>query len=211
MMRALKRIKKHFTVAGSLSRFTVRNLWCGRGLRPFPRTEFGAFVIEPLAQKRLDAVEKLYADLNDGRRLSVQQKIMLRLLGPRLCLVAREVQRDEVVAISFYYFNARDRREHTVHEAFNGVHRSAQGAGLGTFMLRYASENFARSGLAGISSRVSLNNPSALKSTKKAGFVSVETYFDPFLGEDRHYLVCDLSKYQKDLTEEKGHIADGRS
>lgn len=210
-MRALTRITKQLAVAGVLSRFAMRNLWCGRRVRPFPKAEFGSFVIEPLSQQRLDAVERLYSDLSEGKRLNAQQKLALRLLGPRLCLVASDVQRNDVVAITFFYFNARDRRERTVHAAFNGIHRAAQGAGLGTFMLRHALENFARSGLAGVSSRVSLSNPSALKTNKKAGFVPVETYFDPFIGEERHYLICDLSKYQKDLDEEKGHIADGRS
>lgn len=189
----------------------MRNLWCARKLRPFPRTEFGAFVIEPLAQKRIDAVEQLYADLNEGKPLNVQQKITLCLLGPRLCLVARNKQWDEVVAVIFFYFNARDWREHTVHLAFIGIHRAAQGAGLGTFMLWHALENFARSGQAGVSSRVSLNNPSSLKSHRKAGFVPVETYFDSSAGEERHYLMCDLDKYQKGVVKQKGHIADGRS
>ena len=199
------------SAAGALSRFAVRNLWCGRKLQPFPRTQFGTFVIEPLSRHRLGAVERLYTDLSEGRPLNMQQKIALHLLGSRLCLVANDVQKDEVVAITFFYFNARDRKEGTVHAAFNGIHRAAQGAGLGTFMLQHALENFARSGLAGVSSRVSLSNVSALKTNKKAGFIPVETYFDPFIGEERHYLVCDLSKKQKNRYEEKGHIADGRN
>lgn len=210
-MSSLARIRKRLSVAGALSRFAVRNLWCGRALRPFPSTRFGAFVIEPLSAKHFNAAERLYTDLSEGKPLIAQQKIVLRLLGSRLCLVANDVQRGEVVAITFFYFNARDRRERTVHAAFNGIHRNAQGAGLGTFMLKHALENFAHSGLAGVSSRVSLSNPSALKTNKKAGFIPVETYFDSFIGEERHYLVCDLSKQHKDRYEEKGHSADGRN
>jgi GNAT superfamily N-acetyltransferase len=191
-------IRKSVLTASSLPLFFARNLWCGRKLAPFPVVRYRAFVVEPLSRKRLAAVDDLYASINAGERLGFPKKALLWLLGPRLCLVACD-DRNDLVAMTLFYFNARDWREDTVHASYNGLRESAQGAGLGTFLLQHALESFARSGLAGASSRVSLNNLAALKTNQKAGFVPVETYFDPLMDEERHYLVCDLRRYKKSI------------
>lgn len=184
------------TGIASLS-FILRNLWCGKGVRAFPDATFGRFIIGPLRPADVSGVGALYAALNGGRRLGYDKAIVLRLLGRKLALVAREADGGKPVAVTIFYFNARDRRDRTVHAAYNGLLQSAQGAGLGTFMLRHAMKSFARSDLAGVSSRVSVTNRAALKSNERAGFVPVETYFDPFIGEQRHYLLCDLRAHSR--------------
>lgn len=166
-------------------------------MNPFPAARHRALVVEPLSRKYLAAADDLYASLNAGRHFGFPKRLLLWLLGSRLCLVARDTERDEVVAVTIFYFNARDCAEGTVHASYNGLRESAQGAGLGSFMLRHALENYARSDLAGVSSRVSLNNIPALRTNEKAGFVPVETYFDPWMGEERHYLICDLRRYKE--------------
>lgn len=189
-MRVLTR--KTLAVLSSPPLFFVRNLCCGKDIIPFTAAEFGPFVIEPLSGRYLAAVDDLYAVLNRGARLGLEKTILLRLLGERLCLVARRAGGDELVGMVVYYFNARDRREGTVHEGYIGLREAERGAGLGTFMRRHALENFSRSGLSGVSSRISVGNLASLKSNCRLGFVPVETYFDASMGEERHYLRCDL-------------------
>jgi GNAT superfamily N-acetyltransferase len=191
----LTQFKEFFEKAGSLALFFVRNMWCARKIKPFPRVRFGAFMVGPLSRDSIDEADKLYASINGGENLGFQKKALLWLLAPRLCLVARD-EHEEIVAMTLFYFNARDQAEGTVHASYNGMCPAARGAGLGTFLLRHALESFARSGLNGASSRVSLNNPAALQTNGKAGFIPVETYFDPMMGEERHYLVCNLNRYK---------------
>jgi GNAT superfamily N-acetyltransferase len=195
-------------------RHIVRNLWHARRLAPFPATRFGDYLVEPLQPGRFAAAEELYRMLNPGARLGFAQRLVLRLAGSRLCLIARPhpaagtsaagtpaagmpgASSPAVVAFTLFYFNARDIREGTIHAGYNGLHPAAQGAGLGTFMLRHALASHARAGLAGASSRVSTGNRAALKANEKAGFLPLETYFDAAAGEERHYLVCDLGPYR---------------
>jgi L-amino acid N-acyltransferase YncA len=189
-MRALT--KKMFAAVSSTPLFFARNLYCGIDLNPFTLASFGGFAIEPLSTRHLAAVDDLYAALNRGARLGLQKMALLHLLGSRLCLVARRAGSDEVVGMVVYYFNARDRRDGTVHEGYIGLREADRSGGLGTFMRRHALQNFARSGLRGVSSRISVSNAASLKSNRKLGFVPVETYFDATMGEERHYLICDL-------------------
>lgn len=185
-------IEKSLSRVVSTSTFFARNLWYGRVAIPFPETRFGKFIVNPLSRKHLPDVANLYRTLNGGERLSRQKMAILWLLGSRLCLIASDSDRNEVVGMAIYYFNARDRKQGTVHEGYVGLHEAVRSIGLGTFMRRHALENFARSDLAGVSSRVSLSNIPSLKGSKKLGFIPVETYFDPSIGEERQYLVCDF-------------------
>jgi GNAT superfamily N-acetyltransferase len=182
----------------------ARNRRCGKKAPPFTAARTGGYLVEPLSKKYLAAAADLYASLNDGARLGMQKRAVLWLLGSQLCLVARDMETNELMGMVIYYFNARDEREGTVHEGYIGVRERARNAGLGTFMRRHALEHFARTGLSGVSSRISVGNLPSLKSNEKLGFVAVETYFDPSMGDRRHYLVCDLSRYQKPLFEREG-------
>ena len=68
-----------------------------------------------------------------------------------------------------------------------------QGQGLGTAMRKHAISHFEQTGLAGISSRVSLSNAPSLRSNERLGFHIVETYFDPEMAEERAYMIRSLS------------------
>lgn len=211
----------------------ARNLWHGRKLPAFPAVGFGAYLVEPLGPDTFAAALALYRMLNPGARLGFSQRLVLRLMGSRFCLIARPAAlagtpavptttpsttpattpavtlahapagcggppalQPTVAAFTLFYFNARDTREGSIHAGYNGLHPAAQGAGLGTFMLRHALTSYARAGLAGASSRVSISNRAALKANEKAGFLPLETYFDAAAGEERHYLVCALGRYR---------------
>lgn len=195
-MRALNKV---FRTATSLSLFLARNLWCAKDLTPLTPARCGGLCIEPLSSRYLAAAGELFASLNPGVRLGVQRCAVMRLLGSRLCLVVRQADRPQLVGMSVFYFNARDRREGTVHEGYIGLREAECGKGLGTFMRRHALEHFARCGLAGASSRILAGNLPSLKSNLKLGFVPVETCFDPRAGEEQHYLVCDLRSYRQVL------------
>ncbi|MEN3295667.1 MAG: L-amino acid N-acyltransferase [Burkholderiales bacterium] len=188
-MRAL--IIKTFTAVYSALVFLVRNLCCAKEIAPFTSARFGAISVEPLSKAYLAAADNLYAEMNRGARLRLM-KVLLSVLGSRFCLLARRTDSNELVGMAIYYFNARDRKEGTVHEGYIGLREAERNLGLGTFIRRHALKNFARSGLEGVSSRISVNNLASLKSNTNLGFVPVETYLDPSTGEERHYLVCEL-------------------
>jgi GNAT superfamily N-acetyltransferase len=171
-----------------------RNFWCARKISRCPSARFNGFVVRSPTAAELAAVDALYASLTNGVHLGLHGKLMLRLLGAKLCLVALDEQRGDMVGLALFYFNVRDRREDTVHEGYVGLLEKKRGKGLGSFMVRHALQNFARSGLAGISTRISVNNIVSLKMNEAVGFIPVETYYDPRFGEERHYLVCDLRK-----------------
>lgn len=202
-MRTL--IKKYFSLPGSGIAFFVRNLWCGQRIKTFPSARFGRFAVESFRWEYSAEVEGIYAALTGGKRLGVQTKAILRVIGSRLCMIARDEEKKEVVGVLIFYFNARDRREGTVHEAYIGLREPVRGAGLGSFMRRHALAHFARLGLAGASSRISVDNLPSLKANQKLGFIPVETYFDNARKEERHYLVCNLSRYRDGTNKPMGN------
>ncbi|MEN3363187.1 MAG: L-amino acid N-acyltransferase [Burkholderiales bacterium] len=185
----------------------ARNRRCGRQIAPFHPATRGRYVVEAFTRGDLSALNKLYGSLTGGAGLGFQTTAVLWLLGSRLCLVARDMERNELTGMAIYYFNRRDRREGTIHEGYIGLHETARNAGLGTFMRRHALENFARSGLYGVSSRISVSNLPSLKSNQKLGFVPVETYFDPAMGDRRHYLICDLNLFRKPVFEQHESVS----
>lgn len=192
-------IRRPLRAAVSSMMFFIRNCWCAKKLTPFNAARHGAFVVEPFSRTHLGAVDRLFFSVNGGTRLGVRRKAILWLFGSRLCLVARDVERREVVGVVIYYFIAKDWRDSIVHEGFIGLQEGVRSVGMGTFMRRHALENFARSGLSGVSSRISVGNLPSLKSNEKLGFIPVETYFDSSMREKRHYLICSLSQYGESL------------
>jgi RimJ/RimL family protein N-acetyltransferase len=190
------RLEKYLARAALMSAFVLRNLWCGRRLRPFPTFLYGGTSVGPLSRSDIKHVERLYASINGGSPLDLRKKAALWLHAPRLGIGVRDAATGELIGMSLYYFNARDRREGTVHEGYIGLDASLRGAGLGTVVRRHALRQFAFAGLRGVSSRISLANTASLNGNLKLGFVPVDTYFDPSMGEQRHYLVCDLQPYR---------------
>lgn len=185
----------------------IWNIWLGKKIAPITDLRRETFTIRPFVKNELPEVSRLFSLLNGGRRLGLQRWALLWLLGPRLCIVARDDSRGEIVGIAIFYFNERDRKEHTVHEGYIGLVEPVRGHGLASFMLRHALDNFARSGFSGVSSRVSVNNLPALKTNQKLGFIPVETYFDIPMQEDRQYLVCDLKRYKQSRSKQEKQMS----
>jgi GNAT superfamily N-acetyltransferase len=175
--------------------FVIRNLWCCRHIAAFAPTSFAGFAIRPLSAGEVDAVDDFYAAMAGGKRLGRARRIMLRMLGCRLCLIARDAH-GRLAGILVFYFNARDKKEGSVHEAYVGLLEAARGQGLGTFMRRHALRHYAQAGLERVSSRISVNNHISLKANRKLGYESVETYFDSARNAERHYLICKLDRYR---------------
>lgn len=171
-------------------RFLCRNLWCARRLTPFPTVVEGSVILGPLYQNRMAEMEDLYARVTNGRNLGRAHRWLLQLVGPRLCLLASDNDSGQVVGLVLYYFNSRDGLGRTIHEGFTGVAREWRRRGIGTALRRTALAHYARSGLTGVSSRVSVSNVASLKSNSRLGFVPIDRYFDPGMGEERYYLVC---------------------
>lgn len=190
------------SLAGTFT-FVARNLSRARRLPPLPAAAFGPFVVEPLDGATREAAIAFYALLNDGRRLGFAQRLLLRLLGSRLCLIARDVGRNDIVGIAIYYFNAADKRPGTVHAGYSGVAERVRRIGLGTFIRRHALAHFAGAGLAGVSSRVSAGNIASMKTNLKLGFIPVGIPPEPAMKEYVHYLVCDLDAYRAAHRNEK--------
>lgn len=195
-----RHIGRRLRTASMLPKSILRNLWCARRLHPFPVARFENFCVEPLSASNLIAMTRLYASLNN-KPIAPDKKMLLALLGPKLALVVRNGKSGEVVGLAFYYFNARDRLEGTIHVGYSGVIESLRGRGLGTFMRRHALASFATSGLAGVSTRISASNGVSWRVNEKLGFVIVETYFDDELKELRHYMVCGLDRFRNDTTQ----------
>lgn len=188
-------IKKFQTsTANAVPAFVLRNLWCGRKLVPFAPAKFGPCTIEAMQPEALACVSATYSRLTSGARLERKKLATLLLLGPKLCLLARDAGSGNVVGMALYYFNERDRRENTIHEGYIGLHEAMRGQRLGTFMRRQAILHFSKAGLCGMSSRVSCCNLPSLRSGLKLGFEVAETYFDHTWGEERHYLICNFCR-----------------
>lgn len=176
--------------------FLLRNLWCCRRIPEFAPTRHAQLSVEPLQVSDLAAVFALYALLNDGKPPGTAQRMVMRLLGGRLCLTAWDA-RGRLAGILMFYFNARDRREGSVHEAYIGVAEWARGKGLSAYMRGQALQHFAAAGVARSSSRISSSNQRSLRTNLKLGYVPIETYYDMNRNEERHYLVCELARFRR--------------
>lgn len=148
--------------------------------------EVGDITVRGLSVGEVGELEECYNRLNEGRGLSRYQKILFHIFGVKLCFVA--LQDEKIIAFDLFYFNKRDIVEGTVHEGFVGVDERKRGRGLSVMLRGMAREHFKRSGLKGISSRISKTNMASLASAWKVGFEVMEDYVDAS-GLERYYLV----------------------
>ncbi|MEX2671077.1 MAG: GNAT family N-acetyltransferase [Phycisphaeraceae bacterium] len=175
--------------------FTVRNVWCSRSLSPFTATELCGLQVGPMQPSHLGEIELLYRDMTEGEKLNRTLRLLLKMLGRRLCLTAVDPKSGRVVAMGIYYFNERDRIERSVHAGYSMVSPDFRGCGIGTALRRRALEHFQQSGLQGMSSRITLSNVASWKVAQRNGFVVRDHYYDQAMQEQRAYLWCDLSQH----------------
>lgn len=145
--------------------------------------------IKACSSRYRESAFNLYLLANNARKIGVANYIVWRFLFNKLCFVAVN-EHGVVEGIAFYYFNVRDIKDKTVHQAFTGVSEDSRGKGIATLLRKSAISQFSTSGIGGISSRVSKNNIPSLKVNLKLGFKPVEEYFDPAMQEERYYLIC---------------------
>lgn len=169
--------------------FLLRNFWYTKNMRPVQWVHYKGFAIGPLSNHHVDAALTLYKKLNNEKNLGTAKTLLLKIFGTRLCLAAYNKD-NQLIGISLYYFNARDKKENSIHEGYTGVDPRFQNKGLGTELRRLAASHFFSCGLKAISSRVSADNKASFRSALKLGFEPVETYWDSKLGEKRYYMVC---------------------
>lgn len=188
----MSKIKSAF----NLIPFLGRNIFYSFKLSKFEKIELENYKIEPLKRKNLKETLKLYKNLNDGKRLSLDRRLMLTFAGSKFCYILVS-EKGEVFGLGLYYFNKKDILEKTIHEGYVGLKAGYRGMGIGTKARRYALQHFAQFRfLNGVSSRVSLNNLPSLKGNIKLGFEIKEQYWDEKMKEERVYLVCSLDKYR---------------
>jgi len=142
-------------------------------------------------KKNLKDIKTLYMNVTKGNKISREKLILYFLFGHKLIVVAKNIDK-EIIGLELYYFNKKDLIEGTIHQGFRGVKQEKQGIGIGTVITSHAIGHFKNAGLSGISSRVSLNNISSLRSNQKLGFHPVEEYYDKKMDEQRYYLICDF-------------------
>jgi len=129
-----------------------------------------------------------------GCDLSLLHRILISLMGHKLCYLLRN-ENDSPIAFILFYFTKKDRKIKLIHLGTIAVDKNNRGCGLGNILLDKAITNLKRAeGLAGISSRVSLNNESSLRLHFKYNFITYENYHDIDHQEQRAYLILHFSK-----------------
>ncbi len=183
--------------------FLFRNILKTISIPKINYTSYNDVGFYPCTIGMVGPVIRLSAVFHNGIPLAFAKRLLLRILGERLCLVVKDKKTNEIVGYSLYYFNHRDIKESTVHEGDTGLLQEYRGRGIGTAQRLHALQHFARCPfIQGVSSRVSLNNLASLKSNLNLGFEEQERYYDPIMGEERVYLVCDLAPYRESLGSE---------
>lgn len=178
--------------------FLGRNLKATICMHKIPKAIYKNIEFIPCTKQHVSSINKLYMDYNCGKPLGMAKKALLRLAGDKLCVVSREITTQKLIGMSLYYFNKRDIKESTVHEGYTLVIPSFCGKGIGTAQRLHGLQHFSEnSQLRGMTSRISLNNISSLKSNFNLGFKKIERYYDSNLQEERYYLFCDLDIYRK--------------
>lgn len=188
-MKILRKIK----TALSILTFVLMNVYKSLGLKKLsPRScvhkHVGGYTVCGLDKNNKTAVYDLYCKYNSSQKVSLANKIIWHYLGNKLCFILED-ENKQVIGINLYYFNKRDVKQGTIHEAFIGISAQTRGKGLATMLRKTAIDHLKKSGLKGVSTRISLNNLPSLQSSLKLGFKPVETYFDEKMQEERHYLI----------------------
>lgn len=192
------KIAKVPILAISFVSFLSRNISIACRIAKMTRADHRSLSFSGCSFQTVSSVIYLYKKFHDGKKLAQSKELILRIAGEKLCLVVTDRQTGEVVGYSLYYFNARDRKEGTVHEGDTYLLPEYRGKGIGTAQRRHALFHFAKCPfLKGVSSRVSLNNYPSLKSNENLGFKPIERYFDSSMNEERVYMVCDLTPYRE--------------
>lgn len=199
------RIVKAPFLAIEMLLFLYRNLYMTfRIAKITTRSNYRSFCFSGCSSRTVSSVMNLYQKFHEGKKLGLSKNLLLHLAGEKLCLVVTDEQTNEIVGYSLYYFNARDRKEGTVHEGDTYLLPEYRGQGIGTAQRRHALYHFARCPfLKGVSSRVSLNNHASLKSNENLGFKPIERYFDRCMNEERVYMVCDLAPYRTQIRDDQ--------
>lgn len=189
-MTMIARIKSR---AGG-GRFFLQNLLHARKIKQIPGIVTNGLTLRGYQKEDASQIARIYAALNEGAKFVGIRRCLFNIVGSRLMLVAVAPgdSRDVLVGMNMYYFNPRDVREKTIHEGFIGVVPEMSGRGIATTMRLHAKQHFARAGLDGISTRISLANTFSLTSAEKVGFIPIEKYTDVYSGELRYYMVSKL-------------------
>lgn len=174
--------------------FLLRNTAAASRMRNAKGFTLGEIAYRTMQPKDEPPLLQLFYSLNGSGRFSPVRRLVYRLVGEKLMLVAVATVdgQEKIVGMNMYYLNARDVIEGTVHEGFIGVAPEMGGRGIASNLRKMAVSHFAANGFGGISSRISIDNVSSLASAQKLGFQPVEKYYDAAMKQERFYLVCRL-------------------
>jgi RimJ/RimL family protein N-acetyltransferase len=162
-------------------------------LVPIKKFEVGNFTLRGAEIMDLDQLKIIYSQLNNIDLSRSNIELFKKHTGKLILVTEISIgSKKSIVGMEMFYFNPRDFKEGTIHEGFIGVLPEFEGKGIATRMRKHAIEHFRRSGLSGISTRISKNNIASLHSAEKLGFKPVEEYFDLAMQEERYYLVCNF-------------------
>lgn len=130
--------------------------------------------IVPFRNKFLSEIEYIYYK-DVGHRLSCRNRILLLILGRKICYVAMDLEKNIVVGFALFYFNLRDIKERTIHIAYLGIKKDYRRNGIGSILMEVAIKNYNNTkAIKGISSRVISNNLPAVMWHKSLGFSIIE-------------------------------------
>ena len=152
-----------FALIRKIKKFAWQILWVFRNfsqaifLPKIKSHECDGLIFEGLEKTDFSRAMKIYKNLNNVKRISIEFLYLYRIFGNKLCFVAKN-KKNEIIAVEFYYFNKRDIKEHTVHQSFRGVIPEYRRRGIATTLTSYVIEHFTTTKVQGISSRVSLSN-----------------------------------------------------
>ena len=195
------RVKKIISITSLIIvniNFILRNLYYSKKLSSIESYYENGIIFVPCNYKLFQHVIKISKKLSETRRLNFFDKINLFLIGYKTYfVVCDKLNQYKIIGYSNYYFNKRDVIENTIHRGYIGILPEYHGKGIGQEFDRIIINHFAKNTeLKGISSRVSINNTASYKMHIKSGFVPVERYYDPFMEEEREYMICDLDKFR---------------
>lgn len=177
--------------------FLGQNLSFFKSMSPFPDYPAKDVFYRGYLYSDRSAMKRLYRDLNGKREPGLALEALYCISGRKAMLVALSDAnygpKASVIAMNMYYRNDRDFRDNTIHEGFIGVSALFEGRGIATRMRNLAKNHFARAGLSGISTRISISNHASLRSAEKVGFSPIDSYWDHDMCEHRYYMICRLS------------------